>query len=1076
MAFLAITAAFAAATAFLLLFGPKVPSQNRREIELSDSAYGKFLPIGRGRVRIAGDLVWGRKVRSKGKKQGKGGGGGGKTYEYFFDGIYAIADASAFGPAKGILRVWADANLIYDATGESELDVKEDVTLRFRLGDAEQDPDPMQTADEGVLAQGFPGTILVALENFPLELSGSSIPNISAEVDYEQAVGGSGTLPSRPVIVLPWVDDIDESYGFGFNINTRGIDILGDGPVDGYAHGMVSTLMALMDAYRAAGRGTEPVTILCTCNDADNNAFTPASVASASIVNGKNREYWIETTPDAFTASSIGSLVFPDPTFETNSRTNDVLETWQELERQLDEEATNWGGVFWISHTWRDVWGSVEIDGSPVTRQEYADEINTIASGMKASGIEVYCIDTGDFGLALYTVDDLPTNGWAPDRVASSGRVTTLHEGPVSWDDTLSVWGINQFILEGGTYDETWFNGSAGDPIGEAIILDLEYDPYDPTYGDSDDTANRMLSLLFAGGIGDGYVALKDIIREICVRLKLSEGTDFDVSAVTGGPWGWVLDKRTTGAAALKKLLPNFYTLVGTSDGKIVFKDRGEASIVTIPVGHFVLEKEDEPAWTVTQADGAELPSGAEVRHMDPVREYEDGGQEFHQASYPDPLLETTDPLNIDGDIVISSQEALNIAYAWSYIPWKERDAIKGKLPYWYMRLVSNDAVTIDFGAGKLLRARITKASWTVDGVVDFEAVFEEPGALTIAQLLSSPGSYTPVSRLAPIEATAMELLDINLLRDTDDLNQTGSNSYAGLTGAALPLEWGSGTLYRSDDTIDYNELFTSAESMTFGVTTTALETPPSPWRTHYGSFVEVQIAIGGEDLQSVPYASILAGANPAIAIKADGSHEVFQYMTVQDLGGGLYRLSDLVRGRRGTDTMVGNNAIGDKIIFPTTEGIRRFSTVPGLLGSERYFRAVSGGAQFESAEDAPFTVAGNDLKPYAPVLPNVVREVSDDLTITFQRRSRIGSGVVSGVWYAPLSEASESYEIVVKDGPAGTPVRTIASATESFTYTSAQQTADGFTLAETEITFEIYQLSAVVGRGYTQERTEEIG
>jgi hypothetical protein len=75
-----------------------------------------------------------------------------------------------------------------------------------------------------------------------------------------------------------------------------------------------------------------------------------------------------------------------------------------------------------------------------------------------------------------------------------------------------------------------------------------------------------------------------------------------------------------------------------------------------------------------------------------------------------------------------------------------------------------------------------------------------------------------------------------------------------------------------------------------------------------------------------------------------------------------------------------------------------------------------------------------------------------------------------------PLAEATEAYEIDVKDGPAGTVVRTISTTVPSFTYTLAEQTADGFTGSETSMTFEVFQMSAIVGRGYSYEYTEEIG
>jgi hypothetical protein len=111
-------------------------------------------------------------------------------------------------------------------------------------------------------------------------------------------------------------------------------------------------------------------------------------------------------------------------------------------------------------------------------------------------------------------------------------------------------------------------------------------------------------------------------------------------------------------------------------------------------------------------------------------------------------------------------------------------------------------------------------------------------------------------------------------------------------------------------------------------------------------------------------------------------------------------------------------------------------------------------------------------LQTVAPFGPSYVagsRDGSDNLTITWERRSR---AIVSpfDLNSSPVLEISENYEIDILD--TGTVVRTIeVSAATTTTYTAAQQTTDGLTPGD-PVDLEIYQMSDVVGRGNKTEAT----
>jgi hypothetical protein len=128
----------------------------------------------------------------------------------------------------------------------------------------------------------------------------------------------------------------------------------------------------------------------------------------------------------------------------------------------------------------------------------------------------------------------------------------------------------------------------------------------------------------------------------------------------------------------------------------------------------------------------------------------------------------------------------------------------------------------------------------------------------------------------------------------------------------------------------------------------------------------------------------------------------------------------------------------------------------------------VTVNSNLQDTDETAFTYTGVKFRPYSPVNITGSRDGSDNLTINWNRRTRI-----NGDWRdnvdVPLGEESESYEIDIMDGR--DVVRTITATSQTVEYTAAQQTTDlGST--QSSITVNVYQLSAVYGRGAAGNRT----
>jgi hypothetical protein len=208
----------------------------------------------------------------------------------------------------------------------------------------------------------------------------------------------------------------------------------------------------------------------------------------------------------------------------------------------------------------------------------------------------------------------------------------------------------------------------------------------------------------------------------------------------------------------------------------------------------------------------------------------------------------------------------------------------------------------------------------------------------------------------------------------------------------------------------------------------------------------------------------LLSGTGPTLLIDS----EVVPYKTAALVSEGVYTITGLLRGRRGTEwAAIIDKPIGTRVVLLRMAGMRRVQMQAGELNLNRYYKGITLGRALSSAVSETFTNTGIGLKPFAVRNVRGVRAVGGDLTITWDRRTRLSENWLLGV--LPLGETVESYSIDIMNG--STVVRTISSSTASTIYTAAQQTTD-FGSAQASVTARVYQLSSVVGRGYVQQAT----
>jgi hypothetical protein len=194
-----------------MMFGPQ--GQNQQGPRLSDlsvqgSAYGNFIPITYGSMRVAGNIVWATDIveRRTTKKVSGGKGGGGKakvtTYSYFAN----FATMLCEGEISSVQRIWADGNLIYDTSASNESITGAKPTIRIYKGTEDQLPDPLIQSIMGAAnTPAYRGRAYVVFESLALQEFGNRIPNLTFEVIRGTEFIPNVTYYDRDTNILPTV-------------------------------------------------------------------------------------------------------------------------------------------------------------------------------------------------------------------------------------------------------------------------------------------------------------------------------------------------------------------------------------------------------------------------------------------------------------------------------------------------------------------------------------------------------------------------------------------------------------------------------------------------------------------------------------------------------------------------------------------------------------------------------------------------------------------------------------------------------------------------------------------------------
>ncbi len=539
-----------------------------------------------------------------------------------------------------------------------------------------------------------------------------------------------------------------------------------------------------------------------------------------------------------------------------------------------------------------------------------------------------------------------------------------------------------------------------------------------------------------------GAVPLARLVAALCERAGFSH---YDVSGLDGLVTGYAVSDTLSPRDALAPLADAFGFEAVESCGVLRFVMRGRAAAATLAGDDLVLP-ENGAAANFSRAQESDLPQASRLTYID-------GGADYAAGSVEARLLTGASGRVASSSLplVLDQGQATRIGERLLADAWVMRESAQFALPPSRLALEPADEVLLTCG-GRQRRLRL--AAIADAGARGIEAVATDP------TLYMASGPATPPAlrqSLTPPGRALLFFLDLPWLT-------AGQNTAAPFIAAYADPWPGSVAVMRSAGGDNYVLDATLTKACSFGVTTEDFWSGPAG---HWDRVNPLRVKLSHGALSSAAEEALFAGANALAVQNEDGGWEVLQFASAELTGPGEYILTQLRRGRRGSETQMRR---------PVAAGAR-VVVLDGALAQAGLTRAQARlpftyrwGPSSRPVTDVSWqeTRLGFEAVALTPLAPACVRHLWDggDLVISWLRRDRDPASAHLTQMVTPMSEAAERYDLEICDA-GGAVVRVFSGVPQhAQVYTGAQQAADFPAGLPNPLTVNVYQLSSVTGRG----------
>ncbi|RZT57169.1 putative tail protein [Sphingomonas sp. BK036] len=498
------------------------------------------------------------------------------------------------------------------------------------------------------------------------------------------------------------------------------------------------------------------------------------------------------------------------------------------------------------------------------------------------------------------------------------------------------------------------------------------------------DFGNRIPSLTFEVIADDGIVLVSTIARALAAEVSGTTALAVGGFAAAGGSVGAVL--AMLGEAGGAWFAP--------SGAGLVMRDAAAATVVVADEGFAASGKTGGRRARAVAAIET-VPRTVSVGYYDAARDYQAGVQ---RARRPGAGLRD---VSVEVPAVLEAGAAKTVAEAM--LARAEAGRVRRTLAAGFaaMGIAPGACVSI---AGESGVWRVADSS--IEGMVTTLGLVP----LVPASLPASATSGRVSGAVdAVIGATILHAFEVAGL---DDAALSAPRMTVVAAGTGTGAAWRQAALlYSIDDGVSWVAAGATAAPAVLGTIAVVAPGPPTTLVDLRGAF-EVILAQADMELRDADAAALDRGVN--LALLGD---ELVQFGRAEPLGATRWRLSELLRGRRGSEAAAGAQAIGDRFVLIEADAARTFDLPVSVLG--RTVRVMASGVGDSTPAETRCLMAGASVVPPSPVHLVCAGEADGSATVRWTRRSRAGWRWIDGV-DSPLAEESEAYRVTVST-PAGT-------------------------------------------------------
>jgi hypothetical protein len=548
---------------------------------------------------------------------------------------------------------------------------------------------------------------------------------------------------------------------------------------------------------------------------------------------------------------------------------------------------------------------------------------------------------------------------------------------------------------------------------------------------------------------------LSAIVTDLCSRAGIGAAL-IDVTELTDDVLGYQIPRQMPARTALETLMTAFNFDASEVDWKLYFRKRGSASIATIAQADLRAHPANSQAPDLaveTRTQDLELPTHFTLSYESRIRDYEIASQHavrVDKAAFV--------PKSSALGLVMSDAHAKQQTEILLKQMWTGRHRYAFSTGWKYLKLAPGDVITV---SGKDMRVGEMSDR---GGIIDFQCTAEESGVYTSGALADDLTIGVP-------DLTADAYIPSFIVMDLPPLSEDFGSAglYFALYGT--DPEFRGGTIQRSTDGgatyVDVGHI--SAPRAVAGVCTTTLGNGIEGC-LDYTAGVTVDLAVSENTLASATDDQLNAGLNLA-AIGTGSSWEIVQFKTATLVTGNTYALTGLLRGLYGTSRFMATHVASENFVkLDSLVGIDFVGALTEAIGVSYLYQIKNSSDALGTA--AAYATGGLALECYPAQGPTGGFNDSGDCILTWCRGDRyefITADFPDGGDIA-MNELTESYEVDVIHPSTYAVLRTLTASTPTVTYTAAQMSTDSYPSGP--ITFDIYQLSGVVGRGIVKRVT----